>query len=471
MQANILVVDDQESARHFFRKTLEGKGHAVTTAETAVEALERFRSADIDLVVLDLHLPDGSGLDVLREIRRIRNEAMVIMVTASSDLESAVEAMRLGAFDYLPKPVDLDHLLLVANRALRMQRDAGVLDHLRRHQDREFGADIVMSRTSPIRPIIEMVRRVATSDTTSVLIEGDSGTGKELIAHLIHKFSGISGGPMLDINCASLPEELLESELFGHERGAFTDAHAQKKGLLELADGGTLFLDEVGEMSLTIQVKLLRVLEKMVFRRVGGVRDIGVRVRIVSATNRELMEEVRCRRFREDLYYRLKVVPIHLPPLRERPDDIPLLAMHFLEKFNAQFRKHFLGFTPEANEQLLSYPWPGNIREMRNLLERTVLLGTGEWIGADDLGLALGNSTTAGSLADRLGRVLAGSIPSEGFPLEETLGNVEREIIRLASEKTGWNQTRTAKLLHMNRDKLRYRMRQYRFDADSAPVV
>ena len=468
MNASILIVDDQESVRHFFQSFLEGEGHTIHVAEDAAGAIEQHRSHDPDLILLDLNLPDASGIEVLRDIRKSRSESIVIMITASSDISAAVEAMRLGAFDYLPKPVDLDHLLLVVNRALKTRKDADVLKHLRRIQSREYGVDIIMSEKSPVRPIIDMVRQVAESDSTSVLIEGESGTGKELIAYILHQFSGRASGPMLDINCASLPEELLESELFGHEKGAYTDAHTQKKGLLELADGGTLFLDEVGEMSLTIQVKLLRVLEKMVFRRVGGVRDITVKVRIVSATNRDLMEEVRCKRFREDLYYRLKVVPITLPPLRDRQDDIPLLAAHFLDKFSGQFRKEFQGFTPEAHEMLLQYPWPGNIREMRNLLERTVLLGKGGWIGVDELGLTSGTSAGDDSLAEKVALALDGQIPLDGFPIEEVLSQIECEIIRLASEKTSWNQTRTAKLLKMNRDKLRYRMKHYKFESEHA---
>ncbi len=468
MNASILVVDDQKSVRHFFQQFLEGEGHTVHTADDAAGAIAQNGLHAPDLILLDLNLPDASGIDVLKEIRQTRPDAIIIMITASTDVTAAVESMRLGAHDYLPKPVDLDHLLLVVNRALKVRHDADVLEHLRRTQDREYGVEIIISEKSPLKPILEVVRQVAESDTTSVLIDGESGTGKELIAHILHRMSGISKGPLLDINCASLPEELLESELFGHEKGAFTDAHVQKKGLLELADGGTLFLDEVGEMSLTIQVKLLRVLEKMVFRRVGGVRDISVQVRIVSATNRDLMEEVRCKRFREDLYYRLKVVPINLPPLRDRADDIPLLAMHFLDKFNSQFRKSIRGFTPEAHEMLLQYAWPGNIREMRNLLERTVLLSKVTWLGEADLGLVLSGTADSESLAEKVTRALGGNIPIAGFPLEEALGEIEREIIRLASEKTNWNQTRTAKLLKMNRDKLRYRMKHYRLDSEHA---
>ncbi len=465
--ASILLVDDQKSVLHFMSKIMETEGHTVYTAESVASGIELFEKHDPDFTILDLRLPDGSGLDVLKKAREINKNAFVLMVTGSSDVTAAVQAMRLGAYDYLPKPVDVDHLLLIVRRVLQLQKDADVLDHLRRSQKAEFGIDFIFSPNSAIVPLLETVKQVAESDSTSVLIEGESGTGKELIAHILHQQSARSKGPFLDINCASLPEELLESELFGHEKGAYTDAHSQKKGLLELADGGTLFLDELGEMSLTIQVKLLRVLEKMSFRRVGGVRDISVSVRIVSATNRELMEEVRRGAFREDLYYRLKVVPMTLPPLRERHEDIPLLAMHFLNQFNSQFRKSFRGFTPEAHDLLLRYPWPGNIREMRNLLERTILLSKGEWI--DELMLSLPGGSGGGPESEDL-RLLfeaaEGKIPLDGITLQKHLEWMEKEIILQASEKTNWNQTRTAKLLHMNRDKLRYRMKQYGLDRE-----
>jgi DNA-binding NtrC family response regulator len=462
LRGSLLVVDDQESVRMMLRACLESEGHSVTTAADGKEALRLFEAEDPDLVLLDLGLPDLTGFEVLEEIRRRRSNAAVVIVTAQSDVRSAVEAMKRGAADFLPKPVHAEHLSILVQRVLRMEMTARELDHLRRIQRKEYGIDFIVGPSSPMQELLGVVRQVAESDSTSVLIEGESGTGKELIAHILHNLSARAPGPFLDINCASLPEELLESELFGHERGAYTDAHAQKKGLLELADGGTLFLDEVGEMSLTIQVKLLRVLEKKSFRRVGGVKDIQVSVRIVSATNRDLIEEVRGGRFREDLYYRLKVVPLRLPPLRERPEDIPLLAMHFVRLFNAQFRRSFAGFTPAAKEALLRYPWPGNIREMRNVLERTILLGRGEWIGPEELRLpGAGDRGAEGGILEELKEAFHGRIGEGGFPLEETLEEIERRLIVQASEKTGWNQSLTARLLRMNRDKLRYRMKQH----------
>ncbi len=461
LQGNVLIVDDQDSVREMLARCLETEGHAALSAATGEEAVRLFREKDPDIVLLDLGLPDAAGLDVLEKIRRIREDAAVIIVTAQNDVRSAVDAIRRGAFDYLAKPVDTDYLSLQIQRILRADRRTRELDHLRRSRRKEYGIDFVMSPKGRMAEVLDVVRQVAESDSTSMLIEGESGTGKELVAHILHNLSARASGPFLDINCASLPEELLESELFGHEKGAYTDAHAQKKGLLELADGGTLFLDEVGEMSLTIQVKLLRVLEKKSFRRVGGVKDIQVGVRIVSATNRDLSEEVRAGRFREDLYYRLKVVPLRLPPLRERPEDIPLLAAHFLGVFNAQFRRSFRGFSPEAAEALRRYPWPGNIREMRNVLERTILLGRGEWIEPGGLHLDSPSGSSGNGLLARLGEALDGRIGEEGFPLEKALQEIEKMIILQASERTSWNQTGTARLLRMNRDKLRYRMKHH----------
>jgi DNA-binding NtrC family response regulator len=321
--------------------------------------------------------------------------------------------------------------------------------------------------------VYTIVEQVAQSDSTSVLIEGESGTGKELIAHWIHELSARRDKPMLEVNCAAIPRELLESELFGHEKGAFTDARQQKQGLLELAHGGTLFLDEVGEMSLTIQVKLLRVLERMTFKRVGGTKDITVSVRVISATNQNLETMVREQRFREDLFYRLKVVPIRVPPLRERREDILPLAQHFLSQFNRLFSKNFGGLDPAAEHILMSYPWPGNIRELRNLFERIVLLSQGTRIMPQHLATAIAPAPVKSDSAyGALRSVLEeGRIPEDGFDLEGTLARAERDIIQHALDRSGGNQSRTAALLQMKRDKLRYRMKLYGFQDTPAADV
>jgi transcriptional regulator with GAF, ATPase, and Fis domain len=307
-----------------------------------------------------------------------------------------------------------------------------------------------------------MCEQVAKSDSTSVLIQGESGTGKELVANMIHELSARRAKPFLEINCAAIPREILESELFGHEKGAFTDARAQKQGLLELANGGTLFLDEVGEMSLTIQVKLLRVLERMSFRRVGGTKDIKVSVRIISATNQDLQRMVNEGAFREDLFYRLKVVPIFVPPLRERREDILLLAKHFMFQFSKTFYKNFQEIAPEAEQALLAYDWPGNIRELKNLMERTVLLENGPVLKAAYLTMASAGGRDPNSLSARIERVIESpAIPPGGIPFEEIIAEIEQTLIKKASDFTRWNQSRTAEVLNLKRDKLRYRMKLY----------
>jgi DNA-binding NtrC family response regulator len=457
------VVDDEAAIRHFLGRALEERGHEVTGAGTAAEALRIWDERGADLVLLDLKLPDGSGIDVLRKIRSKSPRVPILMMTAFGEVKTAVEAMKAGAYDYLIKPLHLEQVQVVVERALSEVAVWRELEHHRRQQRERFRKEFVRGQSPQILQIYELVEKVAQNDTTSVLIQGESGTGKQVIAQLIHQMSPRAQGPFLEINCAAIPRELLESELFGHERGAFTDARESKQGLLELANGGTLFLDEVSEMPPSAQVKLLKVLEQMTFRRVGGTRDIKVSVRIISATNRDLQEEVRAGNFREDLYYRLMVVPIKLPPLRERGQDVLLLARHFLEEFSRAFHKSFRGFTPEAERKLLSYPWPGNIRELRNVMERTVLLENGEYLEAHQLQIHPPRTERPrGNVVEELRAILeGGEVPEEGIPFEELVAGVEKALILKASEATGWNQSRTAQLLRLSRDKLRYRMKQH----------
>jgi len=460
MTANILVVDDHDSIRHFISKSLEDEGYDVSCAAAGKEALTMIRSQRPDLVLLDLRLPDMNGLEVLRRAKGEDKDICVIIMTAFGDVESAVKAMKYGAFDYVNKPINLDQLQIMVEKALESQSLRRELKHLR---ERRFSRDFIRGTSPKIQKVYDIVEQVAKSESTSVLIEGESGTGKELIANLIHEQSSRRDKPFLEINCAAIPRELLESELFGHERGAFTDAKSQKQGLLEMADGGTVFLDEVGEMSLNIQVKLLRVLERMTFKRVGGTKDIHVSVRIISATNRDLEELVRRGQFREDLYYRLKVIPIKMPPLRERREDIIPLAKHFLDQFNRAFGKNFRDISPEAQKVLLEYPWPGNIRELRNLFERTVLLENGEVIEPHHLHLGTEEYQADGkSLASRIEEILnSPDLPPEGVPLEEILEELERSLIEKAYACARENQSKAARLLRMNRDRLRYRMKIY----------
>jgi two-component system response regulator AtoC len=465
-KASILIIDDDETIRYFLPRDLEAEGYQVLTAESGTLGLRLLERETVDLVLLDIRLPDRNGIDVLQKIREQWPEQIVVMLTGEPDHETAVSAMRLGARDYLTKGKPIrEELLVVLERELATQRLGREVQHHRQQKSQRFSREFIRGESVAMQRVYAMVEQVATSDSTSVLIEGESGSGKELIAHLIHELSSRQDKPMLEVNCAAIPRELLESELFGHEKGAFTDARQQKQGLLELANGGTLFLDEVGEMSLQIQVKLLRVLERMTFKRVGGTKDISVSVRIISATNQNLESMVREQRFREDLYYRLKVVPIRVPPLRERREDILPLARRFLDQFNRAFNKQFNGIEPEAERVLLSYPWPGNIRELKNLFERIVLLNNGSAIQAHHLTAAIAPppAPSGGSLERIRSVIESGQFPGDGIDLESALGELEREVIQRAFDWTRGNQSRAAQLLQMKRDKLRYRMKLYGF--------
>jgi two-component system response regulator AtoC len=458
----ILLVDDEDTIRLFLEKTLRDEGYEALTAATGTAAIELTRSELPDLVLLDLKLPDMSGLDVLKQIKEEVPEVCVIMLTAFGDIETAVTAMKKNAFDFVSKPVNLEQLLMTIAKGLESQKLTRELFELRRRFKIDMGDDYIPGESRQMKEIYEIVKRVAQSDTTTVLIQGESGTGKEMIANMIHRYSARRDQPFLEINCASLPEELLESELFGHERGAFTDAKTQKIGLLELANKGTLFLDEIGEMSLTIQVKLLRVLERMTFRRVGGTKDIKVTVRIISATNSDLETAAQKKTFREDLYYRLKVVPIFIPPLRERKEDLYLLLKHFLNHFNQQFNKNFQDIEEGAYDAILTYPWPGNIRELKNMVERIVLLEDDSTLRVDHLPLSIRQGIAPAkelSALRKLEVALSRPYPEDGLDFENVLHALERELIDKAMKEAGGNQSRAARLLRLNRDKVRYRLK------------
>ncbi len=456
----ILLVDDQDTIRFFLEKTLRQEGYEAVTARTGAEAIEKAREVVPDLVLLDLKLPDMDGLEVLRRIKEVFPEIGVVMITAFGDIETAVTAMKHGAFDFVSKPINLEQLLMVIRKGLDSERLNREVLELKRQMDPEIGFDYILGETGAMKKVYDIVQQVAKSDTTTVLIEGESGVGKEMVARLIHRYSNRANKPFMDINCASLPETLLESELFGYEKGAFTDAKGQKQGLLELANRGSLFLDEIGEMSLTIQVKLLRVLERMEFRRLGGTQDIHVSVRVISATNRDLQKEVDEGRFRADLFYRLKVVPLYIPPLRERKEDLLKFVNYFINMFNAKFTKNFNQIADDARQALLSYPWPGNIRELKNVIERVVLLESGPVLKREMLPFAT-QRTDEGSIGRRIDAILSSPLPEDGVDFEGLVGDFERALIMKASEESGWNQSRTARLLNVKRDKLRYRMKSF----------
>jgi two-component system, NtrC family, response regulator AtoC len=449
----LLVVDDERLIRWSLEQTLTKAGYTVSTAATADAALGLVREDPPDLILLDLKLPDIDGLQVLRQVRELSPHLQVLIMTAYADVGTAVEAMKLGAYDYLAKPIDFESLAVTIRNALEaseLKRKVRLLSatHLRRYH-----FDRIVGTSRAIRDMIALARKVSRSETTTVLIQGESGTGKDLLARAIHYESARGEDPFMEIVCTAVPEMLMESELFGHERGAFTDAKSQKKGLLEVAGGGTIFLDEIGDMSGQLQAKLLHVLEERNFRRVGGTRDIALDVRVIAASNRDLRQAVDSGAFRKDLYYRLQVVTITMPPLRNRREDIPLLARHFLEHFSREFKKPPLRLSTEAERLLVQYDWPGNVRELRNVIERAMILEeeAGE-LRPDHLPPDIG-LLTASVLAD----TSAFTLPRTGIVLER----VERDFVRQALELTQGNQTRAARLLGITRDELRYRVKKF----------
>ncbi len=452
----ILVVDDEKMIRWTLTRSLGEAGYAVEEASTAAEALEAVERETPDLVLLDFKLPDRTGVEVLREIRRVAPEVPVILITAFGTVEGAVAAMKEGAYDYRSKPFDIDDLLLAVRRALET---SGLRDEVRVLREETRRATVVpdlVAESASMKEVVRLIQRVAQSEASTILLLGESGVGKGVVARALHDASRRSSRSFLNITCTALPESLLESELFGHERGAFTDARQQKRGLVELAQGGSLFLDEIGDLSPGLQGKLLRFLEAKSFRRVGGTRDITVSVRVIAATNRDLEKEVTEGRFREDLYYRLNVIPITIPPLRDRSEDLEPLIDRFVAHFNREFRKHVHGFTDAARETMSAYAWPGNVRQLRNAIERAVLLSDQEWLDVGDLPPEVRGGAGSGRAPARG----AYELPAQGV----TLDDMEREFVRQALERTKGNRSRAARLLGMNRDQIRYRIEKFGFE-------
>jgi two-component system, NtrC family, response regulator AtoC len=446
--ARILVVDDEELIRWSLAERMRAEGYDVEEAGTGEEALERARDG-VDLVLLDYKLPDTDGVTVLKRIKELDPDALVILLTAYASVETAVEAMKEGAFHFANKPFDLDDVAFLVARALETTQLRREVRRLRASQARPYSVDRIVGESTAMNMLRSLLAKVATSPASTVLLTGESGTGKDLAAKVLHFNSDRANKPFLNITCSALPETLLESELFGHERGAFTDARQQKRGLFESAESGTVFLDEIGEMVPALQAKLLRVLEERSFRRVGGLQDIKVNVRVIAATNRNLEEEVRAGRFRQDLFYRLNVLPLTLPPLRQHIDDVPALLAFYIDSFNREFRKTVKGVSPAALKALQAYGWPGNIRELRNAVERAMLLTSGDWLEPADFPLAVPAAATKAGPDFQL--------PPHGVDLE----SLEQSLVIQALERCGGNQTRAATLLGMNRDQIRYRIEKY----------
>ena len=443
---NVLVVDDERNIRTLVARVLAPDQIEVQGAGTGSEGIQMADEMSPDLVLLDLRLPDMDGMDVLRTLKNRHPGVAVIIITGFGQIQSAVEAIKVGATDYIEKPFEhLEKLKLAVSRALDEIRAKRELRRLHGLQEKQYGVDQIIGDSEPTRNLRDLIRKVARSEAQTILIQGDSGTGKELVARGLHYESARRDFPFMEVNCAAITETLFESELFGHEKGAFTDAKSAKKGLMELADRGTLFLDEVSEMSFNSQAKFLRVLQERVFRRVGGTRDIKVDLRVITACNRPLETRVKEGQFREDLFYRLNVIPIHIPPLRERREDTMPLARHFLTESNVRSHKSIKGFTPESERLLLTYPWPGNVRELRNLIERLVILGNSEYIEPQHLPLQFAAQVV--------------ELPRQEAPQEfRTLAEVERAYINQVMQRVEANKSRAAKILGISRQTLRKKL-------------
>ena len=454
MIKKILVIDDEKLIRWTLEQHLVKEGYEVTTVDSAEKGSQLIVEDAPDLVLLDNRLPEMTGLELLEKLNVAERGVMVIMITAYGMVETAVKAMKLGAYDYISKPFNLEEITFVIKKALEAGSLRSEVKQLR--QQCKGRVDAIIGESEDMVKVKNLILKIAQSDATTVLIQGDSGTGKELVAKAVHFSSSRADMPFMAINCAALPVNLLETELMGHEKGAFTDAKAAKKGLFELADGGTLFLDEIGDMDLSMQAKLLRVLEEKTFKRVGGVKDIKVNVRVVSATNQELSKAMSEGKFRKDLFYRLQVVPIFLPPLRDRGQDIMLLARHFIEYFNRECHKNVLGISSEAERILLSYSWPGNVRELKNVIERAMILEIDTELQTEHLSPEI--------LEEKTESVSHTPVSLEGFVIPDTglsIDDVEHALVRKALEIASGNQTKASQLLKMPRDAFRRRMKRF----------
>ena len=454
-EAKILVVDDEKLLRWSLDQNLSKEGYTVITSEKGLDGLNIYKEELPDITLLDIHLPDVSGITVLEGIKEINKHALVVMITAFGDVQTAVKTIKLGAYDFLEKPFNMEKLKILVGKALETVSLRKEVSQFRSQLSVKYGFDSIIGQSDSMKSVFTVLAKIAQSDASTVFLQGESGTGKDLAAKVIHYQSLRSEKPFMEINCTALPETLVESELFGHEKGAFTDAKSMKKGLFELANGGTVYLDEIGDMMPGTQAKLLKVIENKTFKRIGGTKDIEVDVRIITATNKNMAEEVRTGNFREDLYYRLKVIPITIPPLRERGDDILFLAKYFIDGFNKEFKKNLKGLAKETGKSFIEYPWPGNVRELKNVIERAMILESEDHILPEHLPLEMSSKEVM--IQNVKGIDI--KIPPGGIDIEE----VEKELIRQSLDMTRGNQTKAAKLLSLTRDTLRYRMQKFGF--------
>jgi two-component system, NtrC family, response regulator PilR len=452
-KAHVLVVDDEKSMRDLLSITLEKEGYDVVTAAGGEAAIEALRRDATDAVITDLRMPKVDGLQVLRAAKEISPDMAVIVITAVASTETAVEAMKLGAYDYITKPFKLDEVSLIVRNALERKRLRDENLYLRKQLETQHRFENIIGKSGRILEVFDTIRKISDSPSTA-MITGESGTGKELVARAIHFNSLRRDKPFVSVNCGAIPEGLMESELFGHVRGAFTGAVSNKIGLFSAGEGGTLFLDEITEIPPLLQVKLLRAIQTREIRRVGDTKDMKTDVRLIAASNRNLEDAVRDGVLREDLYYRLNVIPIQLPPLRERREDIPLLVAHFLQKFGKELGKGARGVAPEAMGVLERYHWPGNIRELENVLERAIVLGAGEMLSVESLPETLRRERPVKGME-------AVELPEDGLDLEATLDTIERGYLQRALDRTGGVQTKAAELLKMTFRQFRYKLQKH----------
>ncbi len=465
----VLIVDDEKLVRWSLRQKCQEWGYQVLEAETGAAALKLAHHESPDLVLLDVRLPDISGIEVLEQLKSNGDARAVIMITADPQIDDVKNALKMGAYDFVGKPLDFNELAVATKNALEATKLRTEVESLRGEVRRHTGYHDVIGVSKRMTELMAFVRKVASSEATTILIQGESGTGKDLIAKAIHYQSSRQDKQFVPINCSAIPETLMEAELFGHEKGAFTDAKAMKKGLFEVADGGTLFLDEIGELSPLLQAKLLRVLEDQVVRRVGGVRDMQVNVRVIAASNRDLEKAVKENQFRQDLYYRLAIISIFIPPLRDRKEDVQPLVEYFITRYNRRFRKAVRGVSDESRRLLQQYDWPGNVRELKNAIERAMILEDEQLLRPDYLPFPVAQQHAgvtafeASSFGDAIQQLPNGrglprlTIPEGGTSLEE----VERVLVELAMRQANGNQTHAARLLDISRDALRYKLKKF----------